>query len=247
MAFSNVYWAKKIATAVKGGVLGNKCVACFTTEPVSFDQIKSTGDITRTGAVMSPQSLRDGRNNEAVICINPGGEERWDSLANAHTEPGNPFVVLNNAYRWVEVTTRKCYDINPRTTLLDFSNTSFNILAPRMTLETRGDTKKHTIWSESPRDGFFVSFVSLMKKLLFENCVRASDGSLLTNLHCLTKWKTAGPWEAYIEKPDGSVELLESYKEKPPLNKVATYVREESFKRYAINNDRYAKGFGGRL
>lgn len=98
VAFSNVYWAKKIATAVKGGLLGNKCVACLTTEPVSFGQIKSLGDISRTGAVMSDQARKGGRNNEAVICINPGGEERWEQLVSAHTQPGNPFVVLNNAY-----------------------------------------------------------------------------------------------------------------------------------------------------
>lgn len=30
----------------------------------------------------------------------------------------------------------------------------------------------------------------------------------------------AGPWQAYIEKPDGSVELLESYKQKPALGEV---------------------------
>ena len=98
VAFSNIYWAKKIAPAVKGGVLGGKNVACLTTEPVAFSQIKSLGDISRTGAVMSPQALKGGRNNEAVICVNPGGEERWDAIAQAHVEPGQPFVVLNNAY-----------------------------------------------------------------------------------------------------------------------------------------------------
>lgn len=56
-----------------------------------------------------------------------------------------------------------------------------------------------------------------------------------------------GPWQAYLEKPDGTVELLESFAAKPELNKVATLVREESFKRYAINNDRWTPGFGGRL
>jgi len=53
-----------------------------------------------------------------------------------------------------------------------------------------------------------------------------------------------GPWEAYLEKPDGTVELLESYKTKPSLRDVSTLVRDESFKRYAINNDRW---MGGRL
>ena len=53
-----------------------------------------------------------------------------------------------------------------------------------------------------------------------------------------------GPWEAYLEKPDGSLEKLASYTTKPSLNEVATLVREESFRRYAINNDRW---FSGRL
>jgi hypothetical protein len=39
-----------------------------------------------------------------------------------------------------------------------------------------------------------------------------------------------GPWQAYLEKPDGTTELLESYKTKPQLKDVATLVREESFK-----------------
>jgi len=51
-----------------------------------------------------------------------------------------------------------------------------------------------------------------------------------------------GPWKAYLEKPDGSTELLESFKEKPELRVVAELVREESFKRYAINNDRWMSG-----
>jgi Domain of unknown function (DUF1995) len=185
VAFANVYWAKKIATAVKGGVLGNKCVACMTTEPVSFGQIKSTGDVTRTGAAMSKQAIQNGRSNEAVICINPGGEERWEQLANAHTEPGQPFIVLNNAY----------------STNYDLGN-------------KRGYAEAYYL-------------------------KRISKGWIFRIF--------PGPWQAYIEKPDGSVELLESYSEKPTLREVATYVRETSFKRYAINNDRYAKGFGGRL
>lgn len=56
-----------------------------------------------------------------------------------------------------------------------------------------------------------------------------------------------GPWEAYLEKPDGSVELLKSWKSKPELREAAELVRTESFKRFAINNDRWTQGFGGRL
>ncbi|KAL3918453.1 MAG: hypothetical protein SGILL_004230 [Bacillariaceae sp.] len=51
-----------------------------------------------------------------------------------------------------------------------------------------------------------------------------------------------GPWKAYLEKPDGSCELLKTYKTKPQLNEVAEIVRDESFKRYAINNDRWMSG-----
>lgn len=56
-----------------------------------------------------------------------------------------------------------------------------------------------------------------------------------------------GKWQAYLEKPDGGVELLKAYGSKPELNQVATLVREESFRRYAISNDRYSPGFGERL
>jgi Domain of unknown function (DUF1995) len=56
-----------------------------------------------------------------------------------------------------------------------------------------------------------------------------------------------GQWQAYLEKPDGKLELLKSYAVKPELNVVATLVREESFKRFAINNDRWTPGFGERL
>ena len=38
-----------------------------------------------------------------------------------------------------------------------------------------------------------------------------------------------GPWQAFLERPDGTVELLKSYKTKPELREVATLVREESF------------------
>jgi hypothetical protein len=36
-----------------------------------------------------------------------------------------------------------------------------------------------------------------------------------------------GPWEAYLEKPDGSLEKLKSYATKPPLREVSDLVREE--------------------
>lgn len=51
-----------------------------------------------------------------------------------------------------------------------------------------------------------------------------------------------GPWKAYLEKPDGTTELIKSYKTKPQLREAAELVRDESFKRYAINNDRWMSG-----
>ncbi len=56
-----------------------------------------------------------------------------------------------------------------------------------------------------------------------------------------------GKWQAYIERPDGSCELLQEFDYKPTLRDASKLVREESFKRYAIFNDRWSQGFGGRL
>jgi hypothetical protein len=47
---------------------------------------------------MSKEARQKGRNGECVICINPGGEETWDRIVSAHSSPGAPFIVLNNAY-----------------------------------------------------------------------------------------------------------------------------------------------------
>ena len=48
-----------------------------------------------------------------------------------------------------------------------------------------------------------------------------------------------GPWCAYLETPNGDTELILAQKEKPELRTLAKAVREESFKRYAMFNDRY--------
>ena len=177
IAFSNVYWAKKIAPSGK--------VCALTTEPVSFEQVKSRGSLSRVGAVMSQEARKQGRAGESIICINPGGEETWDRIYSAHTSPGSPMIVLNNAY-----------------------STSYGL----------GNKKGY-------EEAYYVK--------------RISKGWIFRSF--------PGPWEAYLEKPDGTVELLKSYKEKPELKDVAKEVREESFKRYAINNDRWTPGFGERL
>ena len=98
IAYSNVYWAKRIGAAASGAPLGGKPVCVLSTEPVGFSQIKSRGPVSRVGAVMSQEARQQGRNGEVIVCINPGGEETWERLVSAHSSPGAPFIVLNNAY-----------------------------------------------------------------------------------------------------------------------------------------------------
>jgi hypothetical protein len=184
IAYSNIYWAKKIANASRGGPLGGPaCV--LTPEAVNFGLIANLGDLSRTGVLGSQEARQKGRNKECIICVNPGGEETWDRLESAYGSPGSPFVVLNNAF-----------------------STTYNLGNKR---------------------GFEEAYY----------LKRISKGWVFRSF--------PGPWLAYLERPDGSVELLQSYREKPLLRDVATLVREESFKRYAINNDRWTPGFGERL
>jgi len=185
IAYSNVYWAKRIGAAASGAPLGGKPVCVLSTEPVGFSQIKSRGPVSRVGAVMSQEARQQGRNGEVIVCINPGGEETWERLVSAHSSPGAPFIVLNNAY-----------------------STTYNL----------GNKK-----------GFEEAYY----------LKRISKGWVFRSF--------PGPWQAFLERPDGTVELLKSYKTKPELREVATLVREESFQRYAINNDRWTPGFGERL
>ena len=51
-----------------------------------------------------------------------------------------------------------------------------------------------------------------------------------------------GPWCAYLETPTGDTELILESADKPELRTMAKAVREESFKRYAMFNDRYMGG-----
>lgn len=180
VAYSNVYWAKRLAGAMKGGALGNKPVGVLSAEQVSFDEIKKMGDLSRSGKVFTDKARKEGRNNEAIIAINPGGEETWERLVSAHGQPGSPFVVMNAAY----------------STSYDLGN----------------------------RKGF--EEVYFLKRISKGFVFRAFPGN----------------WEALLEKPDGSCEVLKSYKTKPSLREVSELVREESFKRYAIGNDRWMSG-----
>jgi len=185
IAYSNVYWAKKLAVTAKGGVLGGKPVALLTSERVVFSELKGMGDLSRSGTLMSEKGKQEGRNGETIFCANPGGEDAWDRIASAHGKPGSPIIMLNNAY-----------------------STSYDLGNKR---------------------GFEEAYY----------LKRVSKGWVFRMF--------PGPWEAYLEKPDGTCELLESYKTKPLLRDLATKVRDESFKRYAINNDRWSPGFGERL
>ena len=185
IGYSNVYWAKKLAGAAKGGALGGKQACVLSTEPVNFANIQAMGDLSRSGKIMSDKARKEGRNGEAVICINPGGEEQWDRIVSAHVQPGCPCIMLNSAY-----------------------STSYDLGNKR---------------------GFEEAYY----------LKRISKGWVFRSF--------PGPWEAYLEKPDGSVELLQQYRTKPALREVAALVRDESFKRYAINNDRWTPGFGERL
>lgn len=180
IAYSNIYWAKRLAGAMKGGALGGRPVGVLTAEQLNFDDIKSMGDLSRSGKIFQDKSRKEGRNNEAIIAVNPGGEETWDRLVSAHGQPNCPFLVMNNSY----------------STSYDLGN----------------------------RKGF--EEVYYLKRISKGFVYRAFPGN----------------WEALLEKPDGSVEILKTYKTKPKLREVSELVREESFKRYAINNDRWMAG-----
>jgi Domain of unknown function (DUF1995) len=185
IAYSNIFWAKRIASACRsGGPLGGP-VGALTSEAVNFKLITKPGDLTRTGIIGSQDARQKGRNKESIICINPGGEETWDRLESGYGSPDAPFIILNNAY-----------------------STSYGL----------GNKRGY-------EEAFYLK--------------RVSKGWVFRTF--------PGPWQAYLERPDGTVELLKTYREKPLLRDIATLVREESFKRYAINNDRWTPGFGERL
>jgi len=184
IGFSNIYWAKKLAGACGGG-FGGKGVAVLSSERVLFKDIGNLGGISRSGVLMSASSRKSGKSGEAIIAVNPGGDETWKRVEAAHASPGSPIIILNNAY----------------STSYDLGN----------------------------KQGFEEAYY--LKRISKGWVYRAFPN----------------PWQVYLETPDGKVELLESFKSKPSLRDCSTLVREESFKRFAINNDRWAQGFGGRL
>lgn len=158
--FSNFYWAKKIANAIS-----SDSVACLTTEPISFESIKSLGKIYRTGNTNARNKTDQEKKKECLICINPGGDEQWDRLFNGLTSSKSTFIVLNNSF-----------------------STSYDLGNKR---------------------GYEEAFY--MKRISKGWVYRCFPGS----------------WEAYLEKPDGSLEKLKSYDTKPSLREVSELVREE--------------------
>lgn len=177
IAFANIFWAKRLAAAVKGGFIGGNAVTVLSSEPVAMKDIGNKGDISFMAPLGRQADLP--KNTDAVILVNPGGEETWERLRSAC---GNPktCVVLNNAY-----------------------STTYNL---------------------GNKAGYEEAYY--LKRISKGWVYRAFPG----------------PWQAYLERPDGTVELIESFQQKPELSKVATLVRDESFKRYAINNDRWMSG-----
>ena len=69
LAYSNVYWAKKIASASAGGF--GKPVGILTAEAVDFGEIGNLGGLSRTGKILQEESRKAGRNGESIICVNP--------------------------------------------------------------------------------------------------------------------------------------------------------------------------------
>ncbi len=169
IAYSNIYWAKKIASASKSK---NKSAAVITSEPVNFGTIKAMGDLSRSGMITSQKTRQESRDNECIICVNPGGEDSWDRIVSAHASPSSTFVVLNNAY----------------STTYDLGN------------------------KRGYEEAYYLK--------------RISKGWVFRSF--------PGPWEAYLEKPDGDVELLQSFKTKPSLRDVSALVRDEVSQRSVL-------------
>ncbi|KAL7482474.1 hypothetical protein ACHAW6_008149 [Cyclotella cf. meneghiniana] len=96
LAYSNIYWAKKLAGAAAGGF--GKPVGVLTAEAVDFEEVRNLGGLSRTGKIFQDEARKGGRNGESIVCINPGGEETWARLVSAHGQPNCPFLILNNSY-----------------------------------------------------------------------------------------------------------------------------------------------------
>jgi hypothetical protein len=60
VAYSNVYWAKRLASSMKGGaIVGGRPVGVLTAEQVSFDDICNFGDISRCGVIFQDRARKE--------------------------------------------------------------------------------------------------------------------------------------------------------------------------------------------
>ena len=69
LAYSNIYWSKKLAGAAQGGF--GKPVGVLTAEAVDFNEIGDLGGLSRCGKINQESSRKAGRNGESIICVNP--------------------------------------------------------------------------------------------------------------------------------------------------------------------------------
>jgi hypothetical protein len=53
-----LYWAKKLAGAVKGGAIGGNPVGVLTAEQVNFDEVGTFGDVSRTGIIFQDKARK---------------------------------------------------------------------------------------------------------------------------------------------------------------------------------------------
>lgn len=58
IAYSNLYWAKKLAGSVKGGALGGNPVGVLTAEQVNFDEVGNFGDVSRSGVIFQEKARK---------------------------------------------------------------------------------------------------------------------------------------------------------------------------------------------
>jgi hypothetical protein len=98
ISYANVYWAKKLAGGLGGGLpIGGRSACVLTSERMDFSQLQNMGPLSRSG-FLNDKARREGRNGETSLCVNTGGEEQWKRLVSLYGSPKSPFIVLNNSY-----------------------------------------------------------------------------------------------------------------------------------------------------
>lgn len=96
IGFSNMYWAKEIAPAISG--IGKR-VSVITAEPVVFNQLKRPGvDFVSSLSARGQRGNASVQKGDALIVVNPGGEETWEKIYATYGSPTSPIIILNNAY-----------------------------------------------------------------------------------------------------------------------------------------------------